>query len=640
MNLENKTKINFSQNLFTYNELVKLITATYSYEKVDIIKHKLRKHILINHKEYYIFDSVNTLYYKIDVDDKKEFILMNIRKLLEISHSKLEDKERENFDLKYSKIVSNLLKSTYAKDYVNDIICDLVRDNVDFYDPNKYEIHFRNGYFDLKAFEFKPRDQKKHFISVYINRDFKIPDAKIIDEVEKLTSQIIPNQDDKNYIFKDFGASLTGDVIDAQSNLFFLGKGATGKSTLMKLLKFAIDVYMLELKNNTFTQGNTKIDKILNEFKEKTYLRIAWINEMEDKKLDQSLFKSFCEGLLQSTSLYKDGLNNFKHFCKLIFTANTFPRIIIDGGTVRRIDAYEMKALFVDNEKDVNEEKNIFLKNTNALKQIEDSDEIKNAFFYIIAKYSSEWLKDKNKYKKTENFKETKDKVVNINDVIGEFLQDNITITKNDDDRISKIDMYNLFKEANPKSLIDPTQLMSILNNKDIEFSFKKRLDGKQGCYIGVKLKEVGSQNSDIDYGLENEEPKKSENEELKQALLKIQQLEKQIEDMKKQLNDKKEDIKEDIKVEVKEEVKEDIKEEVKVEVKEDIKEKKKKVKKNKSTKSSTSPLDYGVEGHIDEVLDIPANDEVIDKEIKKASSRLIKQEEYNKLKEDLEKFF
>ena len=112
----------------------------------------------------------------------------------------------------------------FAKDYVKDIKQKIVRNDIDFYSPNKYEIHFANGYFDLKNFTMKKRNPDNHFISVYINRVFDIPEIKYIDEIEELTSQIMANQDDKNYIFKTFGASLTGDVVDDQTNLILLGK--------------------------------------------------------------------------------------------------------------------------------------------------------------------------------------------------------------------------------------------------------------------------------------------------------------------------------------------------------------------------------------------------------------------------------
>ena len=46
----------------------------------------------------------------------------------------------------------------------------------------------------------------------------------------------------------------------------------------------------MELQDNTFAYGNSKIDKILNSFANSPFIRIAWVNEMKDVKLDESFF--------------------------------------------------------------------------------------------------------------------------------------------------------------------------------------------------------------------------------------------------------------------------------------------------------------------------------------------------------------
>ena len=113
MNSENNLIITFDNNhLFCYAELTKLITATYSYEKIDIIKYKLRQHMLINKKQLYIYNPKNITYYKCDVDNLNEYILLNIRNLIELSHSKLNTTERENFDLKHAKTIEKSLFKT------------------------------------------------------------------------------------------------------------------------------------------------------------------------------------------------------------------------------------------------------------------------------------------------------------------------------------------------------------------------------------------------------------------------------------------------------------------------------------------------------------------------------------------------
>ena len=61
---------------------------------------------------------------------------------------------------------------------------------------------------------------------------------------------------------------------------------------------------------------------------------------MDDEKIDDSIFKSFCEGALQTVSFYADGSNEFNHTCKLISTMNEILSIKIDSGTTRRIIVY------------------------------------------------------------------------------------------------------------------------------------------------------------------------------------------------------------------------------------------------------------------------------------------------------------
>ena len=42
---------------------------------------------------------------------------------------------------------------------------------------------------------------------------------------------------------------------------------------------------------------------------------------MEDKKIDGSLFKSFCDSHLTTTELYKDGQKEFDHYSKVFVIA-------------------------------------------------------------------------------------------------------------------------------------------------------------------------------------------------------------------------------------------------------------------------------------------------------------------------------
>ena len=146
-----------------------------------------------------------------------------------------------------------------------------------------------NGYFDLKNGEFKEREEYCR-ITDCINRNYKKPKKRSMEKVKELLSMIYPNKDDKNYLMMTIATALCGIATMDQSILFLLGKGSSGKSTVMKMLKNSIGMYFVELKSDTFVMGNQKADK----------------------KMDDSLFKSVCEGTAQTTRLFQDGVTEIQ----------------------------------------------------------------------------------------------------------------------------------------------------------------------------------------------------------------------------------------------------------------------------------------------------------------------------------------
>ncbi len=99
--------------------------------------------------------------------------------------------------------------------------------------------------------------------------------------------------------------------------------------------------------------GNSNVDKILNTYLSRPSIRLSHINEIEDVRLDESLFKDYTDGSCQTTALYQDGANDFKHFSKLVISANTFPNIKIDTGVARRIDSFTHTSEFTKDKQNV-----------------------------------------------------------------------------------------------------------------------------------------------------------------------------------------------------------------------------------------------------------------------------------------------
>ena len=170
----------------------------------------------------------------------------------------------------------------------------LTNNNIDFGNAHFNRIHYRDGLLNIKKLEFQKRIFEQDYICVYINRDYKKSKKDARKNVIDVISKIYPNKDDRMYLLQTLGIALTGQSTISQA-MSILRESV--ESTMMSIMKLAIQDYMLKLGRDTFTKGYSKIDKVMNSFKDKQYLRITFINELSDSKMSDSLFKDFIDGV-------------------------------------------------------------------------------------------------------------------------------------------------------------------------------------------------------------------------------------------------------------------------------------------------------------------------------------------------------
>jgi len=121
----------------------------------------------------------------------------------------------------------------------------ITRDNIVF--NNTYQqIHFRNGYMDMSDGIFKQRTNQI-YITTFIERDYKIAKEKDIIQINKLIAQIYPNKEDRETMIKYLSICLSWEGTKLQSSLFLLGKGASGKSTILQLMEKCLGCYVKSL---------------------------------------------------------------------------------------------------------------------------------------------------------------------------------------------------------------------------------------------------------------------------------------------------------------------------------------------------------------------------------------------------------
>jgi hypothetical protein len=355
---------------------------------------------------------------------------------------------------------------------------------------------------------------------------------------------IYPDKLDRECILTYFGSALSGISSKDQDTLFLLGLGSSGKSFILSLTEASISCYFKELKSDTFSLNNSKADKILNTFQNNPQIRISWINEMEDARIDSSLFKKFCDGQLTTTQLYKDGSFTIPHYSKAIITANTMPNIKVDTGVSRRFRGFTHQANFTDDEALIDNKNHIYKIDKSLLENLIKSN-LMDAWFDILAYTCNEWLKGK-QIKFTKNFDETRDTVILSNDWVQDFIDTNLKITNNPDDRIGKNLMLEAVKSQYPQKYLNPIQLITALKDKKIEYNAKYRCDKLQGCFIGVVFQ------SDLDDDLQDMKDPLDKGIVKDDYKVKYENAKKEIEELKKQLRQPKEELKVEPKAEPK----------------------------------------------------------------------------------------
>jgi len=518
------------KDLLSFEEIEHLIISVRPNEKAKIISSKLLNYLLINNGGFYRFDIERVLYIKEANND--DYVLTLITLFIDKSYENLSQKDQEIIQLKYKKTYDKIFLNSDVNKYLPQLMTYLTNNKINFSDPHLYQLHFQNGFYNFKTGKFESRVIGKDFINVHISRDYFQQLKEDIDRVFKDVNKIYPNKDDRDYLIMTLGQALTGQSCSEQTMLFLLGKGSSGKSTIMELAKLAVQDYVFTLPKQTFTKGYSKIDKVLNTYQQKPYIRISHINEMEDSKMDDSLFKDHCDGKIQTTTLYADGSNDFCHHSKMVFTQNNLPNIKNDSGTERRIDAFTTTSTFTKDQSEVNETKHIYLANRDFLQQIGNDDKYLNAFVGILFEYGYNWLSKTKVYKQTPNFRDTKDEIVVSNDIIQDFIDQHLTVTNNDNDRLGRDEMYESFKSAFPKSIITPTQLLNSLKQKDVIYSASYRHNNLRGCYSGVKFgcdETAKVESNPLDHGLDYGFGKSKERDyktELQVALNRIDELE------------------------------------------------------------------------------------------------------------------
>ena len=517
-------------DFLTYKSFVGLIeNANQPHEYAKILTKQLKNYICVDDAYVYIICK-NKTYKKYDLEKKGENqILMMSTLLLNDSYKAMNEGEIELLTLKYKnarKCLSNHSVVINIKQITHYLYVDTK------FDCEHTNIHFNNGFINTETGQFKMRRLHHNYITHYIKRDYVPSSQNKRKKLLKIIKQIYPDEGDRNAILMALGSSLSGKTIQDQEMLFLLGLGSTGKSFLLSLMEVTFECYIKQLGSKTFELGNHEVNKVINTFCANPQIRLIWINELSDVRMDGNLFKKFCEGKYQTVKLYKEEQHDVYHYAKIVTTANQMPNIPQDSGTKRRTVAAEHHSEFTKDDNKVNNNKNIYKAIDDLHNKLKDKGYC-NAFVDILIKRAVRYSTWGERMELTNNFQVTKEGLVSANDVYQDFIDGNLIKTSNPNDKVSKGQMYEMFKLRYPKKCATDSQIMTSLKERGIKYDCQARKNNIKGVYMQVKINdfaETGTTPVTIkckeDYDLEIKSLKK---------LLKVR--EEEIENQRKELN-------------------------------------------------------------------------------------------------------
>lgn len=520
--------------LLNFQEFKSLVFSVKPNHKAKLICDKIKDKCIIKNGILYILNLKTIVYepqHKLRISLAK-----TVSSLIEISHDKLTEDEKN--EISQIKKYEHVFQLTSIDKYIDLVEYDLSNDDINF-DEYLDEIHFINGVYNLKTGHFDKRILNKHFVTNVISYEWEQSNEKDKAYIFDVLDKIYTDKKDLYSIIMFFGSVITGRTTEDQDIMFLLGQGSAGKSFIMELNNLALDCYFQSFQSSFFDIGLAESKKLLYSFIEKKYLLLCWVNEPNDKRFNDELFKNISDGKIETTGLYQNSQKTARIKSKLVITANNMPNIKMDSGIARRIKAYQHNSHFTDNIKDVDESKHIYLKNKQLLSSIKNN-KMFIAWFNILAEYAKKWLNGE-KITYSKNFDNMKKEIVDCNDIIQDFIDAKIELTKNEGiDRIGKMKMHEIFISMYKNSHITSQQLLSKMKDKGIQYKCDYRSeDGTKGCYIGVKLKTFEKLNEEINkslnYGIDESKIPKPIEVDYKALYEKAQQ---EINDLKKRITE------------------------------------------------------------------------------------------------------
>ena len=365
------------------------------------------KGILIYSSEHWILNDKRTNLWRV-VKEPMATIITTIQKKIDESISINADmidrifgdseediKKRDSLKNKqkfYEKHYASIAKGSYAnqitkllKEYLYEVNFDAKLDSA------TYIVAYENGVLDLKTLKFRNGIQSTDYLTKVLPYNYEKGTETDKAIVKKELMKIL-NMNPKHYDYylSYLGYSMTGDASKEQIFLSVRGqKASNGKSVVFNALNDIISIYIKKLDQVFFNKDNKDRHKSIAEL---NGIRIAFLNEMNEKKIDKELIKDICDGKPMPYKVMYGTTASMPINFKIAIIGNTTLNVDADAGVKRRIKMAQLDSEFNEDFTEDNYEKCQF----KCDKKFDEllSTTYKYALMDIIYEYSKKYVDD------------------------------------------------------------------------------------------------------------------------------------------------------------------------------------------------------------------------------------------------------
>jgi len=350
-------------------------------------------------------------------------------------------------------------------------------------DTNAMLLGFKNGVYDFESDEFR-KGLPEDYISLNTKIDYVKLDRsnekhiKTMEEIDDFMAKLFPHAKLRDYMWEHAASALTGNNLNQTFNIY-TGAGSNGKSMFVKLMEKALGDLKGTVPISLITQKRQGIGASSSEVACLKGLRYACMNEpSKGDKINEGILKEITGGdPIQARQLYSESIIFTPQFKLVCCTNHLFEIKAQDDGTWRRIRQVPFESKFVSNPSN-NPDDFQFKKDKTLEGKFTKWAPIFMGMLVEIAR------KNKGHVSDCEKVMEASNSYRKRSDYLAKYMDECINITNDPNDRLSKKELKNSFKEWYESSFDDKTPPLQDLYDKLDNMCGKYKLQR----WVGVKI--------------------------------------------------------------------------------------------------------------------------------------------------------